>query len=252
MTEELIQADFDRRQLLKAAGISVGSLALGGILAGCGGSGTSSLSSNMDSTILGAAKIAEALATTMYTGIINGPIYTSLAGNAPDQNYLTAARDEEMYHYNLLKSNTGNTDAQTTYYFPTGMFTNPTTTMNTLVTLEEAFIAAYMIGVSTFSTSALKVLAAQIMGVEAEHRVLARIIANDLGLSTTTGLSGSPESVTPSNNSIYESTFGLSQISQVVTALTPFLSQSSTNSVAATFNPAYVPTTQNLYGNPPS
>ncbi len=67
------------------------------------------------------------------------------------------------------------------------------------------------------------------MGVECEHRVLGRVIANDLGLTYTTGLSGNPESVAApshtSNNIAYERTFSaaLPNISAVVTALTPFL-----------------------------
>lgn len=247
----LLDAELGRRQILKSAGIAIVGVGLTGVLAGCGGSGTSSSPVNQDATILGAAKIAEALATTMYTSIINGPLYASLSTNVQDQNYLKAARDEEMYHYNLLKANTNNTDAQLTYYFPTGMFTDAQTTLNTLITLEEAFIAAYMIGVSTFSVSSLKVLAAQIMGIEAEHRVLARVIANDLGLTTTTGLSGAAHPLTYSNDYAYELTYGLSAITQVVTALTPFLSSAGGYTVIETFNPAYVPTTT-IYGTTPS
>ncbi|MHB8636011.1 MAG: ferritin-like domain-containing protein [Fimbriimonadaceae bacterium] len=253
---QLLDAGLNRRQLLKGAGSSVVALGAGGLLAGCGGSGSGSgtglgTAAN-DKSILQAAQIAEALATTMYTAIINGPVFAALASNVPDQQYLTAARDEEKYHYDLLKGALSAGDTQTTFWFPTGMFTDKQTTINVLVTLEEAFIAAYLIGIAQFTTAAGRQLAGQIMGVEAEHRTLARVIGNDLGLATTTGLSGSPQPVEPSNNTVYEGTFGLHNISQVVTALTPFLSQSATNTVQAPFDPTYEPTGAGLVGNPPS
>lgn len=251
----LLDNAVNRRQLLKGAGIGVATLTAGGILAGCGGSGADGTgvgTAANDKSILQAAQIAEALATSMYTGIINGPVFAMLATNVPDQQYLTAARDEEKYHYDLIKGALGAGDSQTAFWFPAGMFTDKQTTINVLVTLEEAFIAAYLIGVAQFTTAANRQLAGQIMGVEAEHRTLARVIGNDLGLASTTGLSGTPEAVEPSNNTVYQRTFGLHSISQVVTALTPFLSQSATNSVHATFDPTYEPTGVGLVGNPPS
>jgi hypothetical protein len=227
------------------AGLSITAI---GSLIGCGGS-SDVTAVNQDATILGAAKIAEALATTMYTGIINdAPFFGTLA--ADDQAYITAARDEEMFHYNLLKNATGGTDAQLNYYFPTGMFTDNATTINTLITLEDAFIAAYLIGVKDLSSPNLRVLAAQIMGIESDHRSLGRVIAAEIGLATVTGLSGTPELVDPPNNNVYERTYGLTDIGQVVTALTPFLSMSADNSVAKTFDPAYSPSNTNLFPNP--
>jgi len=252
MQKELeIDTPIDRRRLLQVAGISAIGLVGATTLIGCGGNNNnnSTPTSNMDAQILGAAKIAEALAVTMYTAIITkSPWFSGLPTN--DQLYLTAARDEEMYHYLLLKGATGGTDAQTTYYFPMNMFTDKQTTINVLVTLEDAFIAAYLIGVGNLSTSSLRVLAAQIMGIESDHRTLARVVASDLGLTTSTGLSGSPEVVATANDNVYERTYGLTQIGQVVAALTKFLSASSSNPVAETFNPAYVPNNAGLFPNP--
>jgi len=242
----------DRRQFLRGVGAAGASAVIGGLLAGCGGSSASVGGSNSsgDQKILGAAKIAEALAVSMYSAFNASGIFTGLP--AADQAYFTAALNEEMFHYNLLKSVTGNTDAPLTYYFPTGMFSDPQTTVNVMTTLEEAFVAAYLIGVKSLSSPSLRVLAAQIMGVESDHRTLIRTAAGDLGLSATTGLSGMAEPVNPSNNSIYERTFGLSNIGQVVSALTPFLSASASNTVSATFNPSFVPSSAGLVGNPPA
>src|SRR4051794_1793004 len=51
-----------------------------------------------DLAILGAAQIAEALAVTTYTGIIDtAPFFGRLEGD--DQEYFKAARSEEMSHY---------------------------------------------------------------------------------------------------------------------------------------------------------
>jgi hypothetical protein len=236
-SKEAVDKVVTRRTLLRVMGMGAAVTAATAALAGCGGSGSSSTTlgqsapPNGDLTLLNAAATAEALASTMYVNIIESSLYTSgLSGNAPDQAYLVAAFEQEVDHYNLLVG-AGGKPLATTFYFPNGMFGSGTanyqTTVNTLVTLEDAFIAAYLIAVDTFSTNGNKVLAAQILGVEAEHRALARVVTNDLGLTETTGLSGSPESVVaPSNtanNIAYERRFGLTSISQILTALTPFV-----------------------------
>ncbi len=244
-----VNEGFARRNFLKGMGMAGVGVVGAGLLAGCGGDGTSTPSvstsaATNDQAILGAAKIAEALATTMYTSLIASPIFGTMP--ASDQAYFTAAMNEEMYHYNLLKSATGGTDAPLTYYFPAGMFTTSgsgvATTFNTIVTLEEAFIAAYLLGVSQLSTTSLRVLAAQILGVEAEHRTLAKVTANDLSLSTTTGLSGSATPNSPPNNIVYEQIYGVTSLSVVVTALKPFFdattAASSGFTVTGTFNPS--------------
>ena len=128
-----------------------------------------------DLAILGAAQIAEALAVTTYTNIINiAPFFKGIPSD--DQGYLQAARQEEMSHYLLEKSGTGKPSPFTTFYYPPNMFSDTQTTLNVLVTLEDAFIAAYLVGVRNFSTPDLRVTAARIMGIESDHRTLARVI----------------------------------------------------------------------------
>ena len=188
--------------------------------------------SGHDTAIVQAAATAEALATTMYYNIITSSLYSDgLNGNPNDQAYLVAGHEQELNHYNLLTSIAP--ALATTFYFPTGMFGGASTyatTVNTLVTLEDAFIAAYLIGVRDLSSAALRVLASQIMGVEAEHRAFGRVIAADLNLHSTTGLTGKAEDVDgtagfAANNLAYERTFQppLYQISDVVNALGPFI-----------------------------
>ncbi len=126
-----------------------------------------------DLAIVGAAQIAEALAVTTYTNIINrSPFFRHLPDD--DQDYLIAARQEEMSHYALEKSVTGKPSPFSTFYYPAKMVSDAQTTLDVLVTLEDAFIAAYLVGVRNFSTPDLRVLSARIMGIESDHRTLAR------------------------------------------------------------------------------
>lgn len=180
-----------------------------------------------DLAILGAAQIAEALAVTTYSNIIDtAPFFTRLESD--DQGYLKAARQEEMSHYLLEKSVTGKPSPFTTFYYPPKMFADAETTLNVLVTLEDAFIAAYLVGVRDFSTPDLRVTAARIMGIESDHRTLARVVgpgvaASDGGpIEKITGIQGKAESVDPPNNNGYERTLKWTNINKAVAALTPF------------------------------
>jgi hypothetical protein len=181
-----------------------------------------------DRDILVAAEIAEALAVTTYSNIINAaPFFTRLESD--DQGYLQAALQEEMSHYLLEQSVTDQNTPFTQFYYPVNMFADPQTTLNTLVSLEDAFIAAYLVGVRHFSTPNLRVTSARIMGIESDHRTLARVIgpgvsATDGGpIEMITGLEGVSESVDPPNNNGYERTLCLSRIEQAVQALLPFV-----------------------------
>jgi hypothetical protein len=180
-----------------------------------------------DVAILGGAAIAEALAVTTYTNIINtAPFFKNLESD--DQGYLQAAREEEMSHYLLEIGATKKPSPFTAFYYPKGMFTSAQTTLNTLVTLEDAFIAAYLVGVRDFSTADLRVTAARIMGIESDHRTLARVLGPDVTkadggpIEMITGVLGKPESVDPPNNNGYERTLKWTSINQAITALTPF------------------------------
>lgn len=180
-----------------------------------------------DKNILVAAEIAEALAVTTYTNIINAaPFFTRLPQD--DQGYLVAARQEEMSHYLLEQSVTDEPSPFKSFFYPKGMFEDAQTTLNVLVTLEDAFIAAYLVGVRHFSTPDLRVTAARIMGIESDHRTLARVLASDVSaqdggpIEKITGAQGIAESVDPPNNNGYERTLCWKDIQQAVAALTPF------------------------------
>jgi hypothetical protein len=181
-----------------------------------------------DRAVLRAAQIAEALATTTYAYIVAGaPFFARLFPQ--DQDYLKAALQEEMAHFLLVQRLTGQSSPYTQFYYPAGMFTTARTTLNTLVALEEAFIAAYLVGVRVFSTADLRVAAARILGVESDHRTMARVLAPGIDprdggpFRAVTGVQGTPEAVVPANNNGYERTLGWTTIDQAVAALTPFV-----------------------------
>jgi hypothetical protein len=181
-----------------------------------------------DKSILVAAEIAEALAVTTYMNIINmSPFFGRIPDD--DQGYIQAALQEEMSHYALEQSVTNEDTPFATFYYPQNMFEDTQTTLNTLVTLEDAFIAAYLVGVRNFSSTPLRLTAARIMGIESDHRTLARVIGNDVApqdggpIMFITGIQGFSESIAPPNNNGYERTLCWTSISQAVDALTPFV-----------------------------
>jgi Ferritin-like domain len=231
MTETTERA-LNRGSLIRTAGAAGAGLALGSGLFGATLARASGGVTKGDVDILVAAEIAEALAVTTYTNIINrAPFFKHLA--ADDQGYLRAARQEEMSHYALEKSVTGKPSPFTKFFYPHGMFRHAHTTLNTLVALEDAFIAAYLVGVRNFSNADLRVTAARIMGIESDHRTLARVVAPGVArrdggpIEHVTGIQGVAESVDPPNNNGYERTLKWTNIGQAVNALLPFVDESA-------------------------
>jgi Ferritin-like domain len=165
------------------------------------------------------------------------------AGNVGNVNYLQAALSEEISHANLFRSLLGisgpNADPAQTFYFPAGTFDSLGAFLGILNALENAFIGAYLNAIQELSVKSASTkrddgwrdrdgskytseqldyfakVAATIMGIEAEHRVLGRVIGNN----------------NPANNLAYEQTDGLNAVyngpNSAVAALTPFLTSST-------------------------
>lgn len=203
---------FSRRSLLRVFGAGAVVTAAAAALAGCGGSNNSSTTAS-DVSVLSAAAQAEALAATLYASIIASPIYNTLS--SADKNNVTAAYEQEVAHYNLLTTSGGASVAVgTNFFFPTGAFTLGSAglqaTYNALESIEQLLIATYMYGVNNFSSTVFRTYAAQMLGVESEHRVLGRVQALNLGLSSTTSLANGFEGLGGSdaaNNYEYERQF---------------------------------------------
>ena len=165
-------------------------------------------------------------------------------GNPGNVDYLRAALTEEIDHANFWRGELGNagkgpnSDPYQTFYFPSGTFDTLPTFIATLEGLENAFIGAYLVAVREFVSLAVNSpanqppgpqggpfntaqlgwfaqVAASILGVESEHRVLGNVINN----------------VNPANNLCYESTDGLLSVyngpNSAVAALTPYLTPST-------------------------
>ncbi len=217
--------------------------------------------------IFTAALIAEGLATTMYYNSLVGPVIQdpNLAGpggslsnpaSLANVGYLQGAFSEEVAHADLLRELTGGTspakDPIQTFYFPTGTFNTLESFLPILLALENAFIGAYLTAVREFSLMAAKVepyereqkdptgkpyhrkdlayfsqVAASIMGVESEHRTLARALPGiSPGNTVFAGID-----VFPADNLNYQQTDGLKTVyngpNSAVVALTPFITPGS-------------------------
>lgn len=169
-------------------------------------------------------------------------------GNFGNVAYIRAALTEEIAHASLFRSLLGisgaHADPVQTFYFPTGTFSTLAGFTGILDALENAFIGAYLNAIQEFAAQAANArirrnngehehdeddkksytaeqleyfakVAASIMGVECEHRVLGRVISNS----------------NPANNREYEQTDGLNAVyngpHSAVVALTPFLTAST-------------------------
>ena len=112
-----------------------------------------------------------------------------LALNAEQQQTLRAARAEEQAHY-LYLTGAGAKPATMTFTIPDPkIVTDVPTFLKTLITLEEAFIAAYLAAAQQFTLlgeARLAQVALQIGAVEAEHRAGVRFYAIQAGVLTGT------------------------------------------------------------------
>jgi hypothetical protein len=163
--------------------------------------------------MLNIAATAEALGITFYYQGIQSSFFPQLS--QPQQWYLQAALDEERNHLKFLLSK-GALPPATTFFFPDSAFSDKQVFLSVLDTLENVFIGAYLAATRRFAELGQPVLAeiaAQILGVEAEHRILGRIMGgepkphdlcmerarygclNDAGPELTTFLQGSPGSM---------------------------------------------------------
>ena len=143
--------------------------------------------------IVDIAVTAEAFAVTALGGALANAASGDLALNAEQIQTLTAARAEEQAHYTYL-TGAGATPSTTTFTIPDPrIVTDVPTFLTTLISLEEAFIAAYLAAAQEFvrmGNADLAQVALQIGSVEAEHRAGARFYAIQAGV-----LSGTPNDV---------------------------------------------------------
>lgn len=129
-------------------------------------------------TIVSIAATAEQLAITFYkNGIAN---HERMGIGYTETVWLKSAAQEEQIHLNLFKS-LGGVPLASTFSFPCGRetFTNRGNFIATQQQLEGAFDAAFLAAIVEFCNLGLPLysrISGQIACVEAEHRVLGRVI----------------------------------------------------------------------------
>jgi hypothetical protein len=130
--------------------------------------------------ILHTAAQAEATGIALYYHGITGGFFDQL--HQPQQWYLQAALDEENHHLHFLLEN-GAAPPASQFFFPQGVFDDLAQFLSILDMLENIFIGAYLAAIQRLNQLGeplLAEIAAQILGVESEHRVLGRVLAAHL------------------------------------------------------------------------
>ncbi len=216
-----------------------------------------------------------AIQDSNLAGTGGSALSVSASGSVINVAYLQAALAEEIAHAQLLRTllnlkTDGSADASVgvpaSFYFAANTFSTLPNVLPTLIALETAFIGAYMTAVEEFASMAagyngfsatqtnpaggnytqaqlvnFAKVSAAILGVEAEHRALARAIPSvTLGSPMYAGVT-----VLPADNVNYESTDGLTGLvvnagngATAAAALAPFLSSGSTNNTAFSLSTA--------------
>lgn len=162
------------------------------------------------------AATAEALGITFYYRAIQGGFFRRLT--SARQWYLQAALDEERRHLDFWLAQ-GATPPPTEFFFPDRVFDDLPLFLATLDSLENAFISAYLAAMQRFAHLGQPLLAqaaGQILGVEAEHRILGRIIADQ-----------SP----PNDRVLQRASFTC--LADAATTLAPFLQGNATHTLTA-------------------
>ena len=124
-----------------------------------------SLVLSADSDLAKVAATAELLAIDFYKRAL-----ASRRFNGDELEYLAAARDNEITHYDLLKEALGKaTPSGLRFRYPNGAFTSRTSVATLGQALETAFLGTYLGAVGSFKSNALKILAGQIAATESRH-----------------------------------------------------------------------------------
>lgn len=127
--------------------------------------------------ILDLAATAEAFACTHYYTAINSADALGLSASEVDQ--LKSFLDSELKHKQFLEAN-GAVALATAFYTPENLFTDRDLFLATSNTAENWFVAAYLAACRRFAELGEPLLAAtvaQVMGTEAEHQALLRLMA---------------------------------------------------------------------------
>lgn len=127
-------------------------------------------------TILNLAATAETFACVHYFTAINSADALQLSAGEISQ--LRAFLDSELKHKQFLEAN-GAQALATEFFVPENLFSDRNVFVQTTNTAENWFVAAYLAATRRFAElgeSLLAATTAQVMGVEAEHQALIRLM----------------------------------------------------------------------------
>lgn len=180
---------FMTRLMAAGGGVALGAGIGGGILAKNGmgvvhASGTDPVVA-FGNAAVGAERIAvafyaNALGNTSGYGVAADAAKSTLL-NSSHRLYFSAAQQQEQDHQNTLVS-LGLSFPYSVFHFPDGTFTSASAMLALGEKLENIFIGAYLGAIKAAASETntfIAEAAAQILGVECEHRVLIRDIAGD-------------------------------------------------------------------------
>jgi hypothetical protein len=190
MDGQQLRVPSTRRQLIKRAVVAGGAVAGLGLLGPVAGAGAATDGDVVD--FGNAAVGAERIAVAFYSNALGEQSPFGVAGdvakrtllNSGHRDYFEAARNQEASHLAVLES-LGLSFPFTTFAFPAGTFASATAMLAIGEQLERVFIGAYLGAVKTGAATGTATgqfvaeAAAQILGVECEHRVLIRDIAGE-------------------------------------------------------------------------
>ena len=190
MDRQELQVRSTRRQLVKRAAVAGGAIAGLAVLGPVAGA---SAATDTDVVNFGNAAVgAERIAVAFYSNALGEPSQFGVAGdvakrtllNSSHREYFEAARNQEASHLAVLES-LGLSFPFSTFAFPAATFASAGAMLAIGEQLERVFIGAYLgavkVGASTGTATGQFVAeaAAQILGIECEHRVLIRDIAGE-------------------------------------------------------------------------
>jgi hypothetical protein len=161
-----------RRSLLGRAAAGTAAAAAAGTFFGGAGTALAQGSGDSASDILNAAITAEELAVTYVSGLIQNASKTGVTKFVP---ILKAVNESEYEHYTALKS-LGAKPITSKFWVPDVAFKKGKV-FPLIEQLETLFVNAYLIGTTAFAKASMTSptrYTQEILGVEAQHRVLAR------------------------------------------------------------------------------
>jgi hypothetical protein len=165
----MIDFDSTRSQFLRNTGKGVVGLAAGGTLLAMT-EGVAFGQTSADVELAKVAATAELLAIDVYTRALAAKSGGKVIFSGATRKYLLNARKNEVAHYNALAGVLkGETPKNLKFKYAAGQFGSASKIVNLGVTLETAFVRAYVTAARDLSVAELRLVAAQIGASEASH-----------------------------------------------------------------------------------